>query len=505
LGDTPSAGSGDAYTVEFLLATDALRNKQPAKALELAKKLQSRYPDKVDPINLGAAAYLVMGQWDKAKPALEKALKLNPNDPSATSNLAKIEAAKGNLKRARELLLSLVKAQPGDEDAVLLLADIETRLGNAAASTPLLQQFIQLNPKALAARARLALEHLRTGKFQKVTELTQGLSDDQFKQHPSLLESRGKAMMQMGDVISARKTFEQWAKLAPGSATAHYYFGDSLARTGNTSAARQELEKALKLNPRYLPARIGEIKMLVQTKQFDAAKKALAKLKQDFGDRAEVLGLEGWFALGIGNYPEAEKALSAVLIKNPDTELAVLLVRAQWGQKKYDAAFTGMHDWLKSQPSDLSMLLHMAGAYLSLNRNEDARATYAQVVKHYPDHVAALNNLAWLGQDKDLNQSIKHALHAQTVAPRDPYVKDTLGMLMLKRGDTSGALALLREAAELAPSNGQFQLHLAQLLVKQQRKPEAHKVLLAFLNKAPQAPQAKEAKSLLDSLGIVKH
>ena len=502
-GQAPVAAQGgaDAYTAEFLTAADALRNKQPLKALELAKKLHAQYPDKVDPVNLMAACYLMSGQADKAKPELERALKLKPGDPTATRNLAKIEALKGNAKRARELLQPFVKAQPGDEEAVLLLADVEARLGNAAAAAPMLEQALQKNPDALAIRSRLALENLRAGKPQKVMELTQGLSEAQFQRQPMLLELRGKAFMQLGDVISARKAFEQWAKLASKSASAHFYYGDSLARTGNTAAARKELEQALKLAPRYLPARVGEVKMLVQAKQLELARKALAKLRQDFGDHPEVLGLEGWFALGTGDFAGAEKSLTAALKKNPNSELAILLARAQLAQKKADAALAGMADWLKSHPGDLAMLMHQAGTYLGLKRNEEARAAYARIVERYPNHVPALNNLAWLGQDKDLNLAIKQAQQAQSLAPGDPYVKDTLGMLLLKRGDEKGAAVLLREAADLAPAVPSIQLHLGQLLAKQSRRGEAIKVLQALVKKAPDSAEAREAKTLLAGLG----
>lgn len=500
----PSTAPGDAFNTELLLTLEALRNKQPTAALARAKKLHALHPDKAAPLNLMAAAYLMQGQPDKAKMELEAALKIKPNDASATCNLARIEIFKRNMKRARDLLAPLVKEQPGNEEAVLLLVAVDSRLGKADTGIPLLEQLVQRNPDALSARNTLATEYLHMGKTQNVLAITQGLSDAQLKRQPTLLELRGKALMQTNDTISARKVFEQWTKLAPESASAQFYYSDSLARTGDLAAARSGLERAIKLNPRYLPARIGEVKMLVQNKQMDKAQKALTKLRQDFGDHSEVLGVEGWFALGTSNFGGAEKSLTAALKKKPDTDTAILLVRSLWGAKKHDQALRTMQDWLKTHPDDLDMRLHMAGAYLSLNRNEDARATYAKIVERYPNHVPALNNLAWLGQDKDLNQAIKHAQHAQTVAPRDAFVKDTLGMLMLKRGDLSAAQGLLQEAVSLMPAAPQFQLHLAQILLKQQRQPQAGKVLNELIKKAPASPQAKEAKALLDAMGGAK-
>jgi cellulose synthase operon protein C len=504
--DSPTERSsiGDVFNTELLLTLEMLRNKQPAQALERARKLHNQFPDKPDPLNLMAAAYLMLGQQDKAKAELEASLKLKPNEPSATLNLVRIEIFKRNIKRARELLVPLVKAYPGDEEAVLLLVAVEGRSGNTAAAIPLLEQAMQHNPGALGARNMLAAEYLRAGKVQNVVTITQGLSDAQYQRQPTLLELRGKALMLASDAISARKVFQQWSKLAPDSAAAHFYYGDSLARNGEIAAARNELERAVRLNPRYLPARVGEIKIIVQDKQLARARNALEKLRKDFGEHPDVLAIEGWFALGTNNFAEAEKKLAAALKLKPDTDTAVLLSRAMFGQQKHDQSLKSMQDWLNKRPDDLVMRLHLAGAYLSLNRNEDARQIYAKVVEKYPDHVPALNNLAWLGQDKDLAQSIKHAQHALSIAPKDPYVKDTLGMLMVKRGDLTAAHNLLQEAVTLMPKAPQFQLHLAQILIKQQRLVQAGKLLNELIIKAPSSPEAKEARSLLAGLGGAK-
>ncbi len=491
----------DAYTGELLLALQSFRNKHLAETLERAGKLHQRYPDKIEPLNLMAASHILAGQWDKARQALDKVLKIRPLEPSATYNLAKIEALRGNPKRARDLLLPLVKAQPANAHAVILLADVEGRLGNPAAAMPLLEQAVQKNPASLDARARLAVEYLRMGNVQKVLEITQGLSDGQMKSQQVLLEMRGKAQLLSGDAAAARRTFELWTRLAQTSAPARYYHATSLAQSGDVKAGRKALEQALKLDPRYLPARVGEIRMLVHFEELEGARKALARLRQDFGDRPEVLGIEGWYALGNRDYAGAEKSLAAALGRNPDIEVAILMIRAQWEQKKYNEAMKFMQSWLKDRPKDLTMLMYMAGAYLSLNRNEEARATYAKVVEHYPRHVPALNNLAWLSSDKDLDQAIQYAQRAQQVAPQDPYVMDTLGMLMLKRGDTVQGYKLIRDAAGRAPTDVQIQLHLGQVLVKQARHAEARKVLNNVVIMAPNSSHANEARTLLSSMG----
>jgi len=78
-----------------MLALVAFRDGKLKDALEQAKALHSRDPNKVDPLKLMAACYLAVGQWEQGKSELEKVLKLLPQEPSATRSLARVEFLQG--------------------------------------------------------------------------------------------------------------------------------------------------------------------------------------------------------------------------------------------------------------------------------------------------------------------------------------------------------------------------------------------------------------------------
>jgi putative PEP-CTERM system TPR-repeat lipoprotein len=495
-----AAAAGDAYTGELMAALAAFRDGKLEQALESAQAMQTHYPDKVDPPKLAAAVYLAAGQWDMGKTELQKVLKLQPDEASATRNLAKVETIQGNDRLAKALLVPHLKAWPGDTEAALLLAGAEMRLGNAPAALGVLEQALKAKPGDLGLRANLAQAELSAGRPARVLDLTRGLTDAQYREHPSLLELRGKAQLLTGDRASAASTFEKWAKLAPNSAPAHFHHANALAARGDAARARKALEQAIKLDSRYLPARVGEIKMRVQHKELDQAKKALARLRQDFGDRVEVLGIEGWFALGASDFPTAEQKLTAALKKKPDTELLLLAARAQWAQKKQEPALKTMRDWLKDHPDDIPVHMQLAGAYLSMDREADALAAYGQIVRLAPGHVPALNNLAWLNRGKAPRQAMEYAQQAYQLAPKDPYVLDTLGMLTLKSGDVTRAAGLLRDAAARQPADPQIQVHLATVLIEQKRLAEAQKILEAVVASDTKAASAQDAQKLLDAI-----
>ena len=491
---------GDDYSRDLLQALGAFRDGKVAIALERAQKLHDQYPDKVDPLKLMAACYLAATQWDKARIELEKVLALKPNEPDATINLAKVEVQNGNLEEARTRLKALLEEYPRNEKASLLLADIEASRGDQEASIRVLEQAVERNPNAVSLRTILAGRYLHASQPAKVLEVTRDLTDKQLQEQPSLLELRGKAQTLEGDLTSAQRSFKRWAELVPDSAQAHYLYGNSLAQSGDKDGARKHLERAIQLDPDYVPARVAEIKMLVHAGETESANQALAKLKRDFGDRPEVLGIEGWFALGTADYATAEKTLSAAAEKRPDTELTILLVRALWAQQKQDEAIALMQNWLKEHPQDLAVLLQLAEAYMSLNRDDEALKVYARVIELHPNHLPALNNLAWLGRDKDLKQAIGYAERAYQLSPNDPNVLDTYGMLLLKKGDIERGHRMIQKAAERSPNDPTIQLHLGRALMEQEQFAKARTILSAVVEKAPNTESANDAKALLRSI-----
>lgn len=490
----------EGYEEEFIKALLAFRDNRISETLERSKALHMLYPQKVDPLNLIAASYLRMGHWDKAKIELEKVLKLDPNEPSAMKNLAIIEMKTGSTQRSKELLTTMLKKTPDDKELTQLLAEAETQEKRRAEEGESLELIVARNPKDLDARTRFASEQMNAGNYAKVLVLTGDLKNEQYQKMPALLELKGKAQLLTGELESAQKSFEQWTQIEPKSADAHFYYGDSLIRSGDKPGAQKALNTAIKINPQHLLARVGEIKLFGLLNKPEEANKALTQLEKDFGNRIEVLGIAGWLALNTGDFVNAEKKFTEALSQQPSSEITVQLVRALWGQKKHDEALDQMQVWLKDNPQDQAVLLHLAGAYLSLEKNDEAIAAYQKVADINPDYFPVFNNLAWLNRDKDLNKAMQYAQKAQQLAPEDPFILDTLGMLTLKKGDVNNAYNLVKKATERLPNEAQFQLHLSKILIQKENNEEAKKILNALVSQIPDTEIGKEAKTLLDQI-----
>lgn len=497
---TLSVEGEDAYKVQLLLALQAFRDNKFEEAHSLAARLLQQHPEHIEPINLQAAIHLATGEWQQARVLLETILERQPGDTGARLNLAKLELHDRQFERIRTLISPIVKSSPGDEPAALLLVAAEHGLGNETAANAILEQLLRNNPEALLGRALLARRFLNASQPERTIELLRDLRPAILESAPIFLQLRGSAQLETGDIQGARSTFEHWTRVVPDAAVARFMLAESMMKTGEFKSAQTELSTAIRLNPRYLPARIGELRFLTQSNQFSAADDAAKRLVRDFGEQPEVLATTGWHALMTSNFVTAEDHLSRALAHTPSTETAMLLVRALWGQGKHDETFATLDKWIAAHPEDTAALLHLAGAQLDLGQEAEAANTYQRIINLHPDHVPSLNNAAWLSRNTKPDVALKLAQRAHELSPEDPFVLDTLGMLFLERRDLTQARWFISQALERNPENPQIRTHMVRVLIAQEQLVEADRLLQELSVQVKGTPLEDEVGALSSEL-----
>lgn len=494
--------SGDAaFRSRFIEALAAFRDNRFGEARTAVQQLRQSHPDQTDPINLSAAIHIALGQWAEARLDLETLIQRNPVDANSRKNLARIELQQGNPQRARDLLQPLAAATQMDEAALILIADAQSRLGNREQAIKLLEEALVREPSAYAILATLARLHLSHGDAQRALERLRTLPSAVMTQRPVLLELLGRAQLDTGDFVAARSTFESWTRSSPRSGPSHFWLAESHGRAGDRKQALDALTRSLELAPNYLPARIGELKLLTLSGDLPRAGDAAKRLDVQFGPTREVLGVTGWHALVTGDFRLAEEKLRAAFRLAPDSELVTLIARALWGQDKRDETFAFLNEWLSAHPGDVPALLYLAGAHLTLKQDDKAVATYRRVLEQQPNHIPSINNVAWLTRKDNPDEALKLVRRAHELAPDDPFVLDTLGMLHLERKDLVQASWFVRQAVERNPSDPQLRLHLSQILIEQGEVSEARRQLKDILATTAGTPLNADAAALLQRIG----
>jgi tetratricopeptide (TPR) repeat protein len=156
--------------------------------------------------------------------------------------------------------------------------------------------------------------------------------------------------------------------------------------------------------------------------------------------------------------------------------------------------------WLAKHADDDKTRFLLASHFLSLKQYDRSLAEHEAILQRQPKDPVVLNNLAWLYDQKGDARAVDFAQRAHDAAPQAATITDTLGWILLRKGEKEKALPLLAEAAEKAPNQAEIQYHYGVALQQTGKPAEAKAVLEKMIAANDKAPEAAEARKVLDEI-----
>jgi tetratricopeptide (TPR) repeat protein len=114
---------------------------------------------------------------------------------------------------------------------------------------------------------------------------------------------------------------------------------------------------------------------------------------------------------------------------------------------------------LEQEPNNPGALSTLAGISMSNGDNAKAITLYEKAVEANENLVPALNNLAWLLKEQDINKALSYAKRGADLAPNSAAVLDTYGWLLHLSGNNTDAIKVLDQALTIEPDNAEIQAH----------------------------------------------
>ena len=156
--------------------------------------------------------------------------------------------------------------------------------------------------------------------------------------------------------------------------------------------------------------------------------------------------------------------------------------------------------WLKDHPKDRDIRGYLAEMALGKKDFAGAVKYYKAMLEIQPEDPTALNNLAYVsGQLKD-PKALEYAEKANKLAPDNPAVLDTLGMILVDTGNTKRGVEFMQRASDLAPSAAGIRLNLARALLKDGQKAAAKKELETIAKLGDRFSDQPEVTKLMQGL-----
>lgn len=200
-----------------------------------------------------ADAYLRKGQPDQARPLLERALELAPDDLQSALALADQHRLAGKFAEAIQVLTPLLAMHPN-------VAILQHNLGTLYLAKQDIQQArhfftraIQLDEMLAEAHAGMAQSYLEQSRLQDA-QIEADIAV-RLKPEPDHLNLLGQILLRMGDGARARSAFVQCLLKNPDHIQARGAMGILYAEAGQIEQARESWEGVLAIDPKNRAAK----------------------------------------------------------------------------------------------------------------------------------------------------------------------------------------------------------------------------------------------------------
>ncbi|MDO9597790.1 MAG: PEP-CTERM system TPR-repeat protein PrsT [Azoarcus sp.] len=478
-----------------------MRRSEFDKALEAQKTLEGKQPDNPQTHNLKGGILLAKKDPAGARAAFERAVELKPDFLAAQVNLARLDLADKTPDAAKARFEGIIKQNPKNVDALLAYADLQNSTGSSAAEVlATLERAAEAGPGLLPPRLALIQHHLRQRDPAKAMTVAQQAVAAE-PNDPRAVEALARVQLASGQTQQAIASLNKLAGLLPQSPAPLLALSDAQRQAKDDAAAEQSLRKALALKGDLLEAQQRLVGVQVARGNRDNALATAKSIQKQRPTAAIGYSLEGDVLGSAGRWPEAATAYRKALDRGKSGELVIKLHSALMRTERKADADKLMKDWLSAEPKDLAARGYVAERALAEKRYADALKMFREMNELAPGNALVLNNLAWTAAAAKDGQALTYAEQALALAPDNPVVLDTVGVIQVDGGQSDKGLANLVRAVSLAPDLAPLRLNLAKAYAKLERKADARKELEILMPKVQAGtPVHTEAEALLKTL-----
>jgi tetratricopeptide (TPR) repeat protein len=455
------AHSDDSWALSLLgVALD--NQKRVPEADDFHRRAVALSPHAAEILNNYGTHLWNAGQYDKAETVFVSVLATAPGYFQVLYNLGVMATYTGHYERAREALETALRQQPENVDVLYRLACVEEASKQWEAAVMQLAQAAKLDPRRADVQRLLALTTTELGALDDAAAAWERY----LKLAPNdevARRERGYTAAKMGKLEQAIGDLEWYVARHPDDPVGHYELGQA-ERTVDMTQALAHLDKALALDPNYVPARSARGNLYSQEGKPESAVKDLETAVSLQPDDALNLDRLGQTYQALDRTDDAVRVLRrAAELAPEDSKTLLHLGRALADRGRTEESKVVMERFRQLGPEKKQGVPAGLVEYLSLppaERHAEYLARVENSIRDHPEDSAA--QVAYLRLMIEDGAADKVASAAKRIAALKPgaAVLGSAGHALLEANHYALAKELLEQAAA-GPGGGDVSLDLA--------------------------------------------
>lgn len=483
--------------------------EEASKGIEALKKALAETPTDSRIHTALADGYFNAGQNALGIKTLYSALEQDDNTVGLRYHVAKRLLSQGLSDEAVKFADKLIKQDKKSEHNWIISGLVSANDKDIPKSIDAFEQAIKLNPKSYTANLYLALTSANQQNWEKaVAGFKNAIAEkpEQVAPYGGLIKSLDaqNAINSQSDIEKTTNQFKKHTKSKGDAINSALILADYLIQ-------KNELQKAQKafdtLDLVALKETQGQIRLVaeetyvnliklhvrdaVQSNAYDKANTILNKAIDEFPQNIKLLSFKAAYHLQQDQLADAaaiasqlrqldERVFPAlisadILMKQNNHEQALSLLLEEWDKgphidlaqainktaAKADIPLKEefLDSWTQAFPNQVQPHFYRANTAQAAGDIKTAISHYEKIISIDEDNVGALNNAAWFYFELgSLEKADHYATIAAQYAPSNAAVLDTAGWIKYNLNQPE-SVALLKQAAELAPDNTEINEH----------------------------------------------
>jgi cellulose synthase operon protein C len=494
LAVAPHNAATQAAAVVTALANGDLAGAQQA----MAALLKIVPADNEGVGNLEGLVQMAALDFDGARATLEAVVKAHPGSIQARMNLARIASMQGRTDDAEKLLGDILATQPANLQVAAALTQLYVANNQLGRAIPLVETAHNAVPANTAVTAALSDLYIRVNEPGKALDLVKAAQKTQ--QNSDLLdEAEARAYIAAKQPKQAEEALRRVLERSPKNIAIRVALSGLMLQQNDFAGARTLLDDGLRSAAGDYPLLMARINVEKAADGSDAAVKEAQSLAADPVNRGVAPLLVGDALMSLSKYNDAVAAYDVAMQHFPSTPLVLRLSQAEAAANQKDTARSTLRNWLKNRPDDVPVMLALGSLDIEASNLDEAQAMFEQATAKGARDAPALNNLAWIYQQKGDKRALPTAQKAYLLNSAPP-IADTFAWILVGEGQAAKALPLLRVASVGAPGNASIAYHYAAALSKTGHNEEAASVLKPVLASTRDFPERAAAQKLYETV-----
>ncbi|MDC8833073.1 XrtA/PEP-CTERM system TPR-repeat protein PrsT [Alteromonas gilva] len=455
-------------TGQQTLANAYLATRQFDKALDTATKWQQAEPKSALPWLTIAKIHLAQKQLDQAEQAISEAEKFTENNLQVQLQKVALEMAREQSDKALEALNTALQIDPLNQTSLALLYVIHSQLQTQQKATDYIQNVIKENPDSAVPKVVLARIYLGEQKFKQGLDVLAKV--DAENDAPTIYwDTKGRLLLANKQFSQAEDHYQKWLAQQPTNKAATMSLAMLLDMQGQFRAGEELISAFLEKNP-DVQAEVVKAYFHAMLREPEKAEKILSKLSPEARNIPFVKGIDARLQIAKQDYESALPNALAAYQAMPNVRGLALAMLSYDNTGQTEKGFALLKEFVDENPDNNQALLMYAERLIARDVTKSI-SVYETIIQAQPGNAIALNNLAFLEFEQGLlDKAEAHARQAMKIAPTSVDIVDTLGQILIAKGQMKNAKSAYDTVIADDIQSDEIYLNYVELLLKMDMK-----------------------------------